>query len=212
MTREIRLYVEGGGNQKDTKGRLRTAFGTFFKEIKDRARSDRTPWTITVCGGRSATFDNFRLAMRSHPDAFNVLLVDSEDPVNHESPWEHLRNRKDDGWTNPGCEDRECHLMVQCMETWLVCDSEKLATYYGQGFRENALPKNADIESVAKDNILRSLKEATRTTKTKGEYHKTQHGPEILERIRADEVRRKAPACERLFVVLIHALMTNKSL
>ena len=76
MTREIRLYVEGGGNQKDTKGRLRTAFGTFFKEIKDRARSDRTPWTITVCGGRSATFDNFRLAMRSHPDAFNVLLVD----------------------------------------------------------------------------------------------------------------------------------------
>ncbi len=107
---------------------------------------------------------------------------------------------------DPGCEDRECQLMVQCMETWLVCDSEILATYYGQGFRENALPKNADIESVAKDNILRSLKEATRTTKTKGAYHKTQHGPEILERIRADEVRGKAPACERLFAVLFHAL------
>ena len=67
MTREIRLYIEGGGDQKDTKGRLRTAFGTFLKEIKDRARSSRMQWTITVCGGRSATFDDFRLACGPTP-------------------------------------------------------------------------------------------------------------------------------------------------
>ena len=139
--------------------------------------------------------------MRSHPDAINVLLVDSEGPVNHESPWEHLRNRKEDGWTNPGCEDRQCHLMVQCMESWLVCDPEKLAGYYGQGFRETALPRHADLESVAKEQVFRSLKEATRSTK-KGAYHKTRHAPEILERVRAQKVRAKAPACDRLFVVL----------
>ena len=42
--------------------------------------------------------------------------------------------RKGDEWKNPGCEDRQCHLMIQCMETWLVCDPEELAAYYGQGF------------------------------------------------------------------------------
>lgn len=206
MTREIRLYIEGGGDQKDSKGRLRSAFGKFLREIKDRARSRRIEWTIVTCGGRSATFDNFQLALRSHPEAMNVLLVDAEGPVTHQNPWEHLRTRKGDEWRNPGVEDRQCHLMTQCMETWLVCDLEKLAAYYGQGFRAKALPKNAAIESVAKDSILRGLKAATRTTKTKGEYHKTQHGPEILERIRPGEVRRKAPACNRLFVALIQEL------
>ena len=202
MTREIRLYIEGGGDQKETKGRLRTAFGRFLREIRDRARAKHIAWTIITCGGRTATFDAFQMALRSNADATNILLVDAEGPVTHASPWEHLRTRKGDEWKNPGCEDRRCHLMIQCMETWLVCDPEQLAAYYGQGFRENALPKNRDIEGVAKESIFRSLKEATRMTKTKGEYHKTQHAPEILERIRAAEVRRRAPACERLFVVL----------
>jgi hypothetical protein len=206
VKREIRLYVEGGGDQKDTKGRLRMAFGKFLREIKGRARSKHIEWTIVACGSRFSTFENFRLALRSHPEAVNLLLVDAEGPVRHASPWEHLRTRKGDEWKNPGAEDHQCHLMIQCMETWLLCDPEELAAYYGQGFREKALPKSADIEGVPKESVFRGLKEATRATKTKGEYHKTQHAPEILERIRAGEVRKKAPACDRLFVAMIHEI------
>lgn len=202
MTSEIRLYVEGGGDQKDTKARLRTAFGAFLKEVRDRAREKRLRWYIITCGGRTSTFDAYQRALQSNPLAFNVLLVDAEAPVSSDSPWEHLKSRPGDEWDNPGMEDEHCHLMVQAMEAWLVADREKLREYYGQSFHENALPKNPNVEQIDKDALIQALKHATRDS-TKREYHKTKHAPEILERIRSSEVRPKARFCDRLFRKLI---------
>jgi hypothetical protein len=87
------------------------------------------------------------------------------------------------------------------MEAWLIADREKLREYYGRGFHEKSLPANANVELVDKDVLERSLNAATRSTR-KGPYHKLHHGPEILERIRADVVRNKAPYCARLLDTL----------
>lgn len=206
MTAEIRLYIEGGGNQKDTRIRLRTGFGVFLREIRDKASSKRIGWHIKPCGGRRAAYDDFTSALMSNPHAFNVLLVDAEGPVADGSAWEHLRRRKDDQWKNPGAKDEQCHLMVQTMEAWLIADPERLADYYGQGFQESAIPRNPNVEQIDKTTIEASLDKATRQSRTKGTYHKTRHAPDILERIRASVVRTKAPACERLFVTLAQCI------
>ena len=201
MVGEIRLYIEGGGDQKDTKARLRTAFGAFLRELRDRAREKRIHWSIITCGGRASTFDDYQTALRSHPRAFNVLLVDAEAPVISDSPWEHLKSRPGDEWDNPGMEDKHCDLMVQTMEAWLIADREKLREYYGQGFQENSLPENPNVEQIAKNVLEEALKNATRNTR-KGPYHKTHHAPEILGRIRPTEVKKKATFCSRLFNTL----------
>ena len=202
MVSEIRLYIEGGGDHRHTKGRLASAFGRFFGELRDRARERRIRWNITVCGGRNSTFDAFKTALDSHPAAFNVLLVDAEARVVHNSPWRHLAGRPGDKWQNPGAEDKHCHLMVQTMEAWLIADRQKLREYYGPHFRENALPNNPNVEQIDKDTLARGLKQATRNTK-KGEYHKTRHAPGILENIRLDEVKSRVTFCQRMFDVLI---------
>ena len=75
-----------------------------------------------------------------------------------------------------------------------------------KGFAQTRFRSGATLEAVTKEDVLRSLKEATRATKTKGEYHKTRHAPEILERIRLQVVRGKAPACNRLFEVLVEEI------
>ena len=202
MTREIRIYIEGGGDYKETKAHLRRAFGEFLNELRDRARARRVRWETITCGGRGATFEGYCAALRSHPEALNLLVVDADGPVGTEGPWAHLRARPGDQWKNPGVDDKHCHLMVQTMEAWLIADRERLRAYYGPDFHENALPNNPNVEQIDKQELGRALHDATRNTK-KGAYHKSRHAPEILERIRPDVVRQKAWFCDRLFRTLL---------
>lgn len=202
MNREIRLYVEGGGHLKATIVRFRTAMGEFLRSVREKARAKRIGWFIKACGGRRSAYDDFRAAVKSNPEAFNVLLVDAEGPVAAKRPWEHLKTRPGDQWQNPGVGDDHCHLMVQTMEAWLIADREKLKEYYGRGFQETALPDNPNVEQIDKDALATALRNATRSTK-KGSYHKTRHAPDILQRIRTAEVRAKAAYCDRLFQTLI---------
>jgi hypothetical protein len=199
VTREIRIYVEGGGDGRETRARLRQGFGVFLSSLRDRARDQRVHWRIVACGSRESTFRDYKNALDSHPGAFNVLLVDAEGPVTAAGPWEHLHAR--DNWQKPDVEDKHCHLMVQCMEAWLIADREAVSQYYGQGFRENALPSNRDVEAVDKQRVNDTLQTATRDTQ-KGAYHKTRHGPELLESIRPEEVQSKSRHCKRLFDTL----------
>lgn len=74
--------------------------------------------------------------------------------------------------------------MTQAMEAWFLADREALAVYYDGGFRLNALPGSPkDIESIRKGDLEPRLKQATRDTRTKGEYHKTRHGFALLSEI-----------------------------
>jgi len=91
--------------------------------------------------------------------------------------------------------------MVQTMEAWFVADRSALGRFYGQGFTRTALPKRADVEEIAKDDLYSSLQKATRKTAAK-EYHKALHGPRILALLDPAKVRSAAPHCDALFKVL----------
>ena len=88
------------------------------------------------------------------------------------------------------------------MEAWFIADMDTLKKYYGQGFKENSIPKNPDVEKIDKDSLVRSLKEATRNTKSKGEYQKIQHASDLLKKLDTAKVRKASKYCDRLFTTL----------
>jgi len=79
------------------------------------------------------------------------------------------------------------------MESWFIADKEYLADYYGQGFNAGALPPREDIELIAKRDVFSGLENATKHTRTKGPYHKTKHGFDILAGIDPRKVERASP-------------------
>ncbi|NQT54013.1 DUF4276 family protein [bacterium] len=174
---------------------MRQGFGEFFLPLRDRARELRHHWQVIVCGSRDDAFSDYQSSLRSHPDAFNILLVDSEGPVTAQ-PWDHLRAR--DRWDPQGLPDDHCHLMVQMMEAWLVADVDALSAFYDQHFHANAIPPTRDVEAIDKARLEDCLQRATRDTQ-KGEYHKIKHGAKLLAQIQPATVRAKAQHCERLF-------------
>lgn len=200
MVTEVRLYVEGGGDQGRTRQRLASAMGQFLDPLRQLARRNRIRWHIVACGSREAAFDDYQTALAAHAGAFNALLVDAEGPIiPGASPWEHLKAR--DGWDNPGAEDKHCHLMVQAMEAWLLADREVLQQFYGKGFQKSALPRQPKVEDIPKDKLEPSLRKATQNTQ-KGPYHKTKRAFDILEKLRLDVVRQAAHFCNRLVKTL----------
>ena len=201
MVSEIRIYIEGGGDGAYGKAQIRQGFSEFFRDTKALARRKRIGWLIIACGSRNATFDSFQRALKTHPDAFNVLLVDSEGPVDARHPlWQHLQAR--DGWLKPhDCSDEQCHLMVQAMEAWFVADLDALRRYYGRDLNESALPRHPRVEEIDRHRLADALDAATRHT-NKRHYNKIEHARDLLRDIDAAKVRNAAPYCERLFEVL----------
>ncbi len=195
---EIRIYCEGGGDGPNTKDPFREGMRKFLNELYEIAREKRIRFNLIICGGRATAYENFKTALQIHPQAVNILLVDAEAPVT-ETPWEHLRQR--DNWDDLGCSDEQCHLMVQMMEAWFMADPDALKAFYGQGFKANALPKNADVEQISKDTLAKSFRQAIRGTH-KPEYHKIQHGAKLLGLIAPLKVRQKSRHCDRLFTTL----------
>lgn len=198
---EIRIYVEGGGD-KDSKARMRQAFSQFFSESRDAARQRRSQWSVILCGSRDATFQAFQQGVKDHPDAHVLMLVDAEQPVAG-TPREHLGAR--DPWDLSFADDEQCHLMAQVMESWFLADPATLERFYGQQFGARQIPARKNVEEVPKAEVEAVLKSSTAKTQ-KGEYHKIQHGPLILERLDPEKVRARAPHCARLFKTLAEAL------
>jgi hypothetical protein len=196
----IRIYVEGGG-KAETKSEIRRGFRGFLKGIFALGRENKTRKSVAViaCGSRDSTFEAFSIAMKSDPHSFNVLLVDSDATVKH-TPRKHLQTQNSN-WKLQSIADEQCHLMVQMMEAWIVADIEALEVYYGQGFRRTSIPRTTDVERIDRVQLMRALKSATRKTQ-KGEYSKTGHAPDLLERLDASKVRTAARHCEILFAVL----------
>jgi hypothetical protein len=194
MVKEIRIYVEGGGN-RDSRNELRKAFSSFFSELVKKGQDKGIPLRTIPCGSRNSTYEDFAKAVEDHRDAFVALLVDSEGPVS-QTPWQHLN------WDPCGKDDNHCHLMVQMMEAWFIADADKLKEYYRHGFNENHIPKDKDIERIEKARLDSALKEATRNT-SKKTYDKTRDAPKLLAMISASKVREASQHCDRLFNTLI---------
>lgn len=197
----VRLYVEGGGDTAALKAACREGFTTFITQagIEKRPR-------VVACGSRQNAFESYCTAIANGKDA--VLLVDSEATVAAQyqqgqpdswQPWQHLRERQGDGWDKPaGVADTDCHLMVQCMESWFLADRATLKTFFGQGFKENQLPSAANVvESMAKEQVYSSLANASNDCKTKVPYRKGEHSFRLLARIDPAKIAAASPWAKR---------------
>ncbi|MBL8292126.1 MAG: DUF4276 family protein [Bryobacterales bacterium] len=194
------VFVEGGGDHnKALQTECRRGFSQFFRKAGLEGRMPR----VVACGGREQAYKDFRTAHEKGDGNPAVLLVDSEGPVNQESPWEHVRLRAGDGWDRPqGASEDQLHLMVQAMEAWFHGDREELRRFYGQSFRENALSSRPDIESTPKADLISGLRNATKDC-PKGEYSKGGHSFKLLERIDPTKVRAGSAWAERLLSALV---------
>jgi hypothetical protein len=179
---EIRIYFEGS---KALKG----GFDVFFYELKTAARESGS--TVELVAARDGPKD-YGKATRSHPQAWNILLKDSEQSI-PARPADLCRRYGID----PSLADR-VFWMVELMEAWFLADRDALAGYYGAEFLSNAIGDPADIERVPKAEVMDRLKRATRNT-TKGQYHKVRHAPYLLERLDNQRVRARSKHCRVLF-------------
>jgi len=198
--KEFVVYLEGGGDTKETQAQLRQGMDAFLRPLKALADSKGWRWRLVALGGRDQTFRRWSKAVTAEPETLHVLLVDAEEAATR-PPCEHLRQRVGDGWQIDPALEPQVHLMVQCMETWLVADPDALAAYYGQHFERGRLPNRANLEEEPKSDVYRALELATKKT-PKGVYGKIRHASALLARIDANRARARCPHCERLFATL----------
>ena len=190
--------MEGGGDDDERQAALRTGMESFL--TRGLAGGEVRPRVIP-CGGRNGALARFRRAVEVRKNATAVLLVDSEQQVTAATAREHLRQRRLDKWDLSFASEDRVHLMIQVMETWIVADTKALALYYGEGFDKNELPETDDLETVSKSSIARALRAATGNS-AKKRYHKIWHARDLLQSIDPDKVRKRCPACRRLFETL----------
>jgi hypothetical protein len=176
LVTEIRIYFEGDDA-------LRSGFHQFLSPIREKASEKKI--RLQLIAGNATAGADFRTAEKVHSDVLNILLQDSEGS--------NFQVQESVFW------------MVQLMEAWFLADPEALESFYGKGFRRNALKQNPHVEQIPKADVLESLKQAVKETK-KQRYHKTQHAPRILGSLDPTKVRKAAPNCDRLFRVLLAKL------
>jgi hypothetical protein len=205
----IAIYVEGGGDGKGSshnKRELRQGFDVLFQRQKHAAQSKRLGWQLMPCGSRNQAFHAFYHDLQqADKNTLLVLLVDSEDPIgletknatdaNAKARVQHLTNR--DPWDLATTDPQQVHLMVQCMEAWIVADPEALADFYGKSFYANKLPSRQNLEEEPKPEVLDKLKKATKKTQ-KGEYAKIKHAAKLLEQIDPAKIAKR---CSRFSTV-----------
>lgn len=203
----VKLYVEGGGDSSDLRTECREGFRKFLEKAGLKGHMPR----IVACGSRRDAYESFCTAVKMGEPA--VLLVDSEAPVEvqHQQgepqawlPWDHLQQRPGDNWRKPEkADDLQCHLMVQCMESWFLADRDALKSFFKQGFQENPLPSVTNaVESVSKQQVYQSLTNASRNCKTKARYGKGEHSFKILALIDPMKVGTASPWAKRFLAEL----------
>ena len=166
--KEIVVYIEGEGGGGTTgkrhylDGEFRKAWKEFLQPLADRARQ-RGIWKFRCIPGRggSATGKQFANPLPEDAGALRILLIDSEGPVNNvATPWAVVKQKRPD-WAS----DKDCYLMVQCLESWLLADVETLREYYNSRgkacFRENKIKAWQELEKIPRKTLQDSLEAAT---------------------------------------------------
>lgn len=131
---ELRIHFEGDS-------RLRPGFRQFLAEIAQAARNRR--WDFNLIATEGAPVQDFRDALKTHPDAWNVLLLDWED----ENESAVRKNAL------AGCDSDSVFWMVQVMESWFLADTEALKAIFKRNLNENALKRNPNVEEISKHAI-----------------------------------------------------------
>ncbi len=206
MVKEIHIFIEGGSKGQDrfSSQKLRIGFASFLSELVAEAREKKIRFNINICGSTDQTFRIFQSANEKANNSFLCFLVDSDKPLeDDDTPKSFLQREKTLNFEN--VKDEQCHLMVQIMESWFLADIETLKNFYGQHFKHNAMPKQNNVEKIAKLEVENFLDKATNET-SKGKYHKIRHGADLLGKIKTSEVREKAEHCRRLFETIFKKL------
>jgi hypothetical protein len=171
MVKELRIYYEGDK-------RLKPGFHKFLSDVVKAARTRGCKFQPVEANGTPV--QDFRDALKIHPDAWNVLLLDSEDAQEFQ-----LRRK-----SLEGCDPDSIFWMVQIMESWFLADVDALKALFG-GSPSKGNPK---VEEIPKADVLERLNKAAN-----GEYHKVKHGTKLLGLIDPSKVRNAAPHCNRMF-------------
>lgn len=207
--RIIYLYVEGG-ETRDQKAELRNGLQRLLTPQMGAARRLGISLRIVPCGGRDETFKAFHHATAYASASAVLLLVDSEnvparysgdDSTDASVRVQHLADQ--DGWDFSGVDPEVVHLMVVCMESWIVADAAALARFFGREFRERNLPARQDLESEQKSTLFSKLESAIRNCpRAKNGFSKSNHAAKLLAELSPDLVAARCPR----FAVLQRAL------
>ena len=195
---KVKLYIEGGGDSHLQDVQFRAGWRTFFEKA---GLAGRMPATFRG-GGRGQTFAAFKTAVKTRkPDELPLLLVDSEETVNAaQTVWQTLHQR--DGWEQPAdAGNDDAFLMICCMETWFVADRTTLVSYFGQHWRDSALPQWPQLEEVSKERVFEALDKATADCGRK-RYAKGKRSFDLLGVIEPAEVEQRCPAARLLLARL----------
>jgi hypothetical protein len=138
MCAEIDIYFEGDKL-------LKPGFDAFFEEIKKRARERRCSFHLIAGRSGETACRDFGIALRAKSEVWNILLRDSEGPVEADASVSLCRQR---GWDQSHADS--IFWMVQMMEAWFHADKGALRNFYGATLKENALAKNPKVEDRAR--------------------------------------------------------------
>ena len=193
MLHEIRIYCEGDRL-------LKPGFHAFFAALRKQARDKRCDFHLIAAKGTPCR--DFGIAIKAHPDAWNILLKDSEGPDSGDLSASLCKQHE---WS-PSHAD-SIFWMVEMMESWFQADKEALKEFYSSGFRKNALKANPNVEQISKKDLKDGLSAATKGT-PKGDYYdnKTSHGPKLLASIKPELVQEAAPHCREIFQAVLAKL------
>jgi Domain of unknown function (DUF4276) len=99
------------------------------------------------------------------------------------------------------------HLMVVCMEAWLLADPEALGKHFGKDFDASKLTKWTALWQVPKDALDRALHDATkdRDRRKGGPYDEGRDSFKILAHVRHEKLE-TCPYAKALFDELRHRL------
>ncbi|MEW5986010.1 MAG: DUF4276 family protein [Chloroflexota bacterium] len=196
----VYLYVEGGGDTREEHIRCREGFRKLLEKAGFRQRMPR----IVAGGGRSTTFDTFRIALQD-PGKVAILLVDSEEPVT-QTPWGHLRAR--DQWEQPdGATDEQAQFMVTCMETWILADRDALSEFFGANLHKKALLPLNGLEQRSREEVQEALAQTTRSCGRDRQYQKGKRSFRVLASLNPTTLSQHLPYFRRL-VETLNAYLT----
>jgi hypothetical protein len=193
-----RIYVEGGGDNRELRARCREGFSDLLQRCGFAGRMPR----LVAHGGREATYDGFVTAhaMAAASGEYVAMLVDSEEPIAAvDEPWRHLHQR--DGWSQPpGAIDEQVLLMTTCMETWIIGDRGALTAHYGANLQESVLLALTRLEERPRGEVQDALIHATRNCPNR--YAKGKRSFEVLSKLDPETLATHLPSFARAREIL----------